>query len=141
MTNPFGGHPDDPASVFAKLERLQQQAEDMLKGLEDAMGALSTSSAEGLSEDGLVRVVLDDGGAVETIEIGDSALGNLPNLNRSIMQAIQQAKVVHSAMMVELVEKLGGSDPFGMAAKMRAEMPSEVSETLKERSEERRRGY
>ncbi|HEY1177369.1 MAG TPA: YbaB/EbfC family nucleoid-associated protein [Phytomonospora sp.] len=141
MTNPFGGQAGDPTAMFAKLERLQEQAEAMLKGLEDALGDLGAKQAEAVSEDGLVRVVLDEGGAVETVEISDSAMGNLSRLNRSIMQAISQARIVHSAMMVELVDKLGDVDPFGLAAKLRAEMPGEVGQTLRDRADERRRGY
>ncbi|MEV0650234.1 YbaB/EbfC family nucleoid-associated protein [Phytomonospora sp. NPDC050363] len=142
MTNPFGGErAADPDAVLAKLERLQEQTEKLLKGFEDALGGMEDRGAEALSDDGMVRVVLDDAGGLEKIEISDAALRSLGRLNHSIMQAIRQAKVVHSAKMVELVERLGDADPFGLVAKMRGQMPGDVNETLRARQDERRRGY
>ena len=141
MTNPFGRQQVDPAEAMAKLERLQAQAEQMLASFEQAREELGAMKAEATSEDGMVRVVLDDEGGVETIEINDMAMRSLGRLNHSIMAAIRQAQIVHSAMMVELVEKMDGTGPFDLLSKMRSQMPGEVQETLRARADERRRGY
>lgn len=136
---PFGA----PAAL-AKLDAIQEQVERLLEGFESFLGDggdEENERAEALSDDGLVRVVLDDDGGIDRIELSDSATGNLTRVGRSVMQAAQRAQVAYSARIVEMVEKLGDADPFGLMSKARTQMPGEVGELLRQRADERRRGY
>ena len=135
----------DAEGAMAKLDAIQDQVERLLEGFQSILGedpdGDGDDRAEATSDDGLARVVLDEDGAVDRIDLSDAAMHNASRAGYAVVQAAKQAKVVYSAKLVEMMDKLGDADPFGMMAKAREQMPGEVGEMLRQREAERRDRY
>ncbi|MFG3339720.1 YbaB/EbfC family nucleoid-associated protein [Glycomyces sp. NPDC048151] len=98
----------DPQEMLARIDRMEQGAEQLLAKLEGLQAELGAGAVEVWSEDGLVRVKLDNEGCVDEIELHEYAMRYRSTLGEHIRQTVIQAKQVHADKTAELAQRLLG---------------------------------
>lgn len=133
MTDPRPGSGERPGldDLLARVERMEQQAEATLRKYEDFRERVGGLASEGVTDDGAVRVVLDEQGEVTGVEIAESAMRHRGNLSRWVMTALQRAQAQHASRMGELAQELMGGR-LDVAAMVREAIPAEVREAIEQ---------
>jgi DNA-binding protein YbaB len=101
------GRPD-PQEMLARIDEMEQGAEQLLAKLEELQAEFGTEVVEVYSEDGLVRVKLDSEGRVDEIELHEYAMRFRNALGEHIRRTVINAKQVHSERTAELAQRLLG---------------------------------
>lgn len=127
--------PSDPEAIRAQLETIRANADEQLRRYVEAREEAGDLTSEGYSEDGSVRVEIDDDGEIVAIDIPDSALGHLAYLGRMVMQAITEAQAAHAVKMAEIAAKMG--PPVDIMSIVKDAMPADVRDSLDRRDERR----
>ncbi|MEV3934606.1 YbaB/EbfC family nucleoid-associated protein [Glycomyces sp. NPDC049804] len=97
-----------PHEMLARLEQMEQSAEQMLSKLEALQGELCAEAVEVHSEDGFIRVKLDSDGLVDEVEIHEYAMRFRNALGEHIRQTVMHAKQVHADRAAEMAKRLLG---------------------------------
>jgi DNA-binding protein YbaB len=98
----------DPQEMLARIDQMEQGAEQLLAKLEELQGELGTESVEVFSEDGLIRVKLDEEGHVDEVELHEYAMRYRSALGEQIRHTVAQAKQVHADKTAEMAQRLLG---------------------------------
>lgn len=125
----------DVDSMLAHLETMRQRNDEVLAAFASAREEVGDLASEGVSEDGSVRVALDDDGTVTAVEFDDSAMGRLSHLGRMIVSAVHQAQAAHALKMAELAARIDGS--INVVSMVNESIPSDVRDSLSRRDQQR----
>lgn len=123
--------PSDPEAIRARLNTIRNNADETLRKFVEAREEAGDLTSEGYSEDGSVRVEVDDNGQVIAIDIPDSALGRLSQLGYQVVTAIKAASVAHAQKMAEIAGKMGL--PGGVMSMMKDSIPGEGTDSADRR--------
>ncbi|MEV0650232.1 YbaB/EbfC family nucleoid-associated protein [Phytomonospora sp. NPDC050363] len=126
----------DVESMLAHLETLRKNADESLRKYVEAREEAGDLTSEGFSDDGSVRVEVDDNGQVVTIEIPDGVLGRLSYVGQMVVQAIKQAQAAHALKMAEIAAKM--SSTIDIMSMVKDSIPGDVQDSLERRRDDRR---
>jgi DNA-binding protein YbaB len=120
-----------------RLQAMQAKAEETLHRYEQLREDAGLLSTEGTSDDGSVRVVVNEQREVTKVEISDRAMAQRAGLSRMIITAINRAHADHARKLARLTEAMTG-DSMGVAERVEASIPDGIKEAL-ERKDRRDR--
>lgn len=133
--NPFAnmrnmGKDANPDDMLAKLNEMQQEAEETLRKYEELQEQVGASTTEAVSEDGYIKVVLNSDGNVTDIDIEDSAMRHGTRLGGMIKKTVDEATATYALKMAEMAQELvGDMDLMGMVSE---HMPGDVRDRARD---------
>ncbi|MCH7229383.1 YbaB/EbfC family nucleoid-associated protein [Glycomyces sp. L485] len=121
----------DPEEMLAKLQQMQRDAEQTLQKYEDLRAEMGAEAVEAYSEDGLVRVRLDEDGRVAEIGIDEMAMRHRHALGGIIRSTIDEAVATHAMKMADMAQALVGDriDVMGMVTR---DMPEHLRDRARD---------